>query len=290
MDKKKFVIIDDSDHRKKTIQKLKEIFTGDSVQIDENEPGDKNTYVVPPKDYTFAKFSPSVVTVDIGTPILSEVDGKPVQRGFMLHNIPGWKERNFIWSFANLTLYEPSGKATGVFVRNGRITNPDTGYPYYTMISEKTGNGFNSYVVMAIMKNNIIRIYETNKESTAEQQVLKDLGNIKYAFSGTDVLIRNGGKTESRAIKKLKKDENRPKTSIGFDDENNLLVAVTTSKTLQDWVKWGNTLKKLSPRATWISMDGGGSSTLVIKGVPRQVAENGSNGRKVATIIGWYDV
>ena len=37
-------------------------------------------------------------------------------------------------------------------------------------------------------------------------------------------------------------------------------------------------------------MDGGGSSTLVIKGVPRQVAENGSNGRKVATIIGWYDV
>lgn len=287
----KFEIINDTTHRKKSIQKLTQISTGDPAKLTDNESAGNTTYIVPPTDYTFAKFSPNRVNVvvDIGIPIINEVDGKKVQRGYMLHDIPGWKNRNFIWSFANLTLYEPSGKATGVFVRNGRITNPDTGYPYYTMISEKTGNNFNSYVVMAIMKNNTIRIYETNKESTAEQKVLKDLGNIKYAFSGSDVLIRNGGKTEPLAIRKLKKNEARPKTSIGFDDTNNLFVAVTTAKTPQDWVRWGNTLKKLSPRATWISMDGGGSSTMVIKGVPRQVAE-GKNGRKVATIIAWYDV
>lgn len=289
MSKDKFVIIDDSKFINYTLNKLKNSKINSSSKINENETSIKTTYIVPPTDYTFAKFSPSVVTVDIGIPIINQLNGKKVQDGFMLHDIPGWKNRNFIWSFANLTLYESSGKATGVFVINGRITNPDTGYPYYTMISEKTGNNFNSYVVMAIMKNNTIRIYETNKESTAEQQVLKDLGNIKYAFSGTDVLIRNGGKTEPLAIRKLKKDENRPKTSIGFDDKNNLLVAVTTSKTPQDWIRWGNTLKKLSSSATWISMDGGGSSTMVIKGVPKQVAD-GINGRKISTIIGWYDV
>jgi len=289
MSKDKFVIIDDSKFINYTLNKLKNSKINSSSKINENETSIKTTYIVPPTDYTFAKFSPSVVTVDIGIPIINQLNGKKVQDGFMLHDIPGWKNRNFIWSFANLTLYESSGKATGVFVINGRITNPDTGYPYYTMISEKTGNNFNSYVVMAIMKNNTIRIYETNKESTAEQQVLKDLGNIKYAFSGTDVLIRNGGKTEPLAIRKLKKDENRPKTSIGFDDKNNLLVAVTTSKTPQDWIRWGNTLKKLSSSATWISMDGGGSSTMVIKGVPKQVAD-GINGRKISTIIGRYDV
>lgn len=289
MSKDKFVIIDDSKFRNYTLNKLKNSKINSSSKINENETSIKTTYIVPPTDYTFAKFSPSVATVDIGIPIISQLNGKKVQNGFMLHDISGWKQRNFIWSFANLTPYEPSGKAKGAFVINGRITNPDTGYPYYTMISEETGNNFNSYVVMAIMKDNTIKIYENSNESTAEQKVLKDLGNIKYAFSGSDVLIRNGGKTEPLTIRKLKKDENRPKTSIGFDDKNNLLVAVTTSKTPQDWIRWGNTLKKLSSSATWISMDGGESSTMVIKGVPKQVAE-GINGRKISTIIGWYDV
>lgn len=245
--------------------------------------------VVPESDYSFSIFSPSRVTVDIGIPKIKQVDGKKIQSGFMLHDIPGWKDRNFIWSFANLTLYEPSGKATGVFVKNGKIANPETGYPYYTMISETTGRNFNKYVTIAIMKDNTVRLYETDSTTTAEQKILRDLKNIKYAFSGTDVLIRNGGETEERAISKLEDDKDRPKTSVGFYN-NNLMVAVTTAKTSQNWEKWGNTLRKINSNATWISMDGGGSSTIVIKGTPRQVAENVPNGRKVATIIGWYDV
>ena len=248
-----------------------------------------NSNIVPDGDYTVSIFSPAKAVVDIGIPKIKEVDGKKIQTGFMLHDIPGWKKRNFLWSFANLTLYEPSGKATGVFVKNGKVVNPETGYPYYTMVSEKTGRNFNKYVTLAIMKNNTVRLYETNDEQTAENQVLMDLQKIKYAFSGTDVLIRNGGKTEPNAIKKLKDDEERPKTSIGFYN-NNLIVAVTAAESKQDWEIWGNTLRKISPGATWISMDGGGSSTIVIKGIPKQVAENSPNGRKVATIIGWYDV
>lgn len=246
--------------------------------------------IVPKSDYSFSIFSPSNAVVDIGIPKITEVSGKKIQTGFMLHDIPGWKNRNFKWSFANLTLYEPSGKATGVFVKNGKIANPETGYPYYTMLSETTGGSFTRYVTLAIMKNNTIRLYETTNELTAEKQIIRDLENIKYAFSGTDVLIRNGGEIEKNTIRKLKPDENRPKTSIGFDNTNNLMVAVTTAKTSQDWEKWGNTLRKINPNATWVSMDGGGSSTLVVKGIPKQVAENIPNGRKVATIIGWYDV
>jgi exopolysaccharide biosynthesis protein len=157
------------------------------------------------------------------------------------------------------------------------------------MISETTGRNFNKYVTIAIMKDNTVRLYETDSTTTAEQKILRDLKNIKYAFSGTDVLIRNGGETEERAISKLEDDKDRPKTSVGFYN-NNLMVAVTTAKTSQNWEKWGNTLRKINSNATWISMDGGGSSTIVIKGTPRQVAENVPNGRKVATIIGWYDV
>lgn len=252
--------------------------------------------VVPESDYSYSIFNSKLAVVDIGIPKIKNINGNKTQTGFMLHNIPGWKKRNFLWSFANLTLYEPSGKATGVFVKDGKVANPQTGYPYYTMISEKTGNGFDRYVIMAIMKNGSIRLYETElndkkaiiKELTAEKKVLNDLQQIKYAFSGTDVLIRNGGETEPNAIRKLDDDKNRPKTSIGFYG-NNLIVAVTESQTTQNWEIWGNTLRMINPNATWISMDGGGSSTMVIKGIPRQVAEDKPNGRAVATIIGWYD-
>ena len=255
--------------------------------IDSNE---TKSNVVPTSDYTYAEINPATVTVDIGIPKIKN----NIQSGFQLLNIPQWQQRGFKWSFANLTLYEPSGKATGVFVKQGRITNPITEYPYYTMKSETTGGSFFRYVTIAILKNNTIKMYETDYDvrrniiQSAEDKVLRELKFIKFAFSGTDLLIRDGGPIEERAVRILDDDKSRPKTSVGFHG-NKLYVAVTTAKTSQNWIKWGNTLREINENATWISMDGGGSSTMVIKGIKKQVAE-GVDGRKISTIIGWYEV
>ena len=192
-------------------------------------------------------------------------------------------------SIANLTLYEPSGKATGVFVFNGRDRVPGTNFPYYTMKSEKTNSTFENYATIAIGKDGSVKLYETDDVESAEKKVLKDLYKIKYAFSGPRWLIKNGGELNTN-IGILQDDKNRAKTSVGFT-KTHILVAVTRYSTSEDafpagrkqtWTIWANTLRPIEPTATWVSMDGGGSPGIVINGSLKK-----GTSRKIPTVIYW---
>jgi len=295
------IVIGDDENLLKLFEKTSKINTSEKVYYDKNgkvvQSNNENT--VPKSSYTFAKFSASKSTIDIKPNIREDKSGKKFQSGYKFLDIREWHDTlpyKSQWSLANLTLYEPSGTATGVFVKNSSTRTLGTNVPYYTMRTERKGgnNTFYDYVTVAVMKNNTIKLYESDSKVSAENKVIRELSSIRYAFSGTDILIRNGGETIGNAIAKLNKNRERPKTSIGISG-NDLIVAVTVPKIgdrKQSWEIWGNTLRSIDSKATWISMDGGGSPGIIINGVIKQVAEvrnNQPNGRRIATIIAWTD-
>lgn len=252
--------------------------------------------VLPQSNYIFAKFPVQNTKIEIGDP---KTNQQGFQKGFKSYTLNQWHSRIPVqkerWSVANLTLFEPSGKATGVFVQDGRVSQPGSNFPYYTMKTELAGKNttFNDYSVVAIMKDNTVELFESDGTSTAEQKVLRRLSNIKYAFSGVRWLIKNGGPLNSN-IGILLKDEARAKTSVGFSGKN-MMVAVTRANDSdqnnvpQDWDKWANTLRKLDSTATWVSMDGGGSPAININGTLKlRSYKEKPEGRPVSTVILWY--
>lgn len=295
------IIVGDDDNLKKIFEKNNNLIASNKVYYDKNSKVVQNneSITVPKASYTFAKFKASKCVVDIRPNITYTKDGKIIQNGYKFLDIREWhdslpgKEK---WSLANLTLYEPSGTASGPFVRKGSVKTPATYVPYYTMESEKfAGRFFNDYITVAVMKDNTVKLYETDSKLSSERKIIRDLPFIQYAFSGTDILIRNGGETNKNAIGKLNKNKARAKTSIGISGKDTLIVAVTVPNSgddTQNWEMWGNTLRSIDSTATWISMDGGGSPGIIINGVIKQVAEkrqNQPNGRRIATIIAWYE-
>lgn len=257
--------------------------------------------VVNPSDYVYAKIPIKNIKLGIVPKFKRNARGEVIgQTGFEDYSISEWLSilqksgvKNI--SLANLTLYEPSGKATGVFVSDGRIRVPGTNYQYYTMSSETRLNSrFDNYVTVAIGKNgSFVKLYETDKDSTAEEKILKDLYKIQYAFSGTRWLIKDGGELNNN-IGILEKDKNRAKTSIGFTATHMLVVVTRYSGNLptskdnfpqgheQTWSLWANTLRQIEPTATWVSMDGGGSPGIVINGVLKK-----GTSREIPNIIYW---
>jgi len=244
---------------------------------------------VHPDDYDYRTIDAKAVTIHIGD---------PKSGGFTLHNAKKWIEGNTatgrlpLKNFVNLTLYEPSGKATSTFIKNGSQYHPKTGTQYYTMLSETTGRGLEYYETITVFNDGHIELLQTTfnrgKKITAEAKVLSRLSGINYAFSGSDVLILEGNAIDLSGKTFLQKDKARPKTSIGFHKDT-IFVAVTVPSgkhKAQNWPIWQNTLLSINSDATWISMDGGGSSTFVADGEIKLKAE-GNFGRAVSTVLSW---
>ena len=242
-------------------------------------------------DYLFFAIDPKIVTIHIGD---------PTSRGFKLQDAKSWidgnesADRKPLKNFINLTLYEPSGKATSTFIKDGSQYHPKTGNTYYTMVSETTGRALEYYETITVFNDGHIELFQTKTsrgvKTTAEQKVLARLKDVNYAFSGSDVLILNG-KHVDLTNSSLQKDKARPKTSIGFHN-NILYVAVTVpQKKAQNWSIWQNTLSYLQPDATWISFDGGGSSMIVVDGELKLKGEKGSRsyGRAISTVLSWSE-
>ena len=216
-------------------------------------------------NYQYVKVYSSNIKIAIGT-----VNGNK----FSKFNADDWGKK--YKNFANLTYYEPSGKASGIFVINGR-TNDDTGKSYYVSQSETRALSFSNWPAVVITKNNTVNIIEGTSTKTVEQQVLDNLSNIKYAFAASHILMRKGG-----SLKPGKPgDSGRPKTSIGINN-NNFIIAVTKGGNNQTWNTWGDTLRKIDSNAIWLQMDCGGSSMLTVNGI-KKIQQN----RAIPTIINW---
>ena len=247
--------------------------------------------VADPDDYDHFAIDPKIVTIHIGD---------PTARGFKLHDSKDWIDGNEstgrkpLKNFINLTLYEPSGKATSTFIKNGSPYHPKTGNQYYTMVSETTGRSLEWYETITVFNDGHIELFQVTtrpKKKTAEQKVLEKLKDVNYAFSGSDVLILEGKHIDLSGNESLQKDKGRPKTSIGFHN-NILYVAVTVpKKKAQNWKIWQNTLTYIQPDATWISFDGGGSSTMVVNGELKFKGEKGRReyGRAISTVLSWEE-
>lgn len=252
-----------------------------------------------PDDYDYRAIDSRIVSVHIGD---------PKSGGFSLHNAKNWIAGNTktgrlpLKNFINLTLYEPSGKATSTFIKDGSANHPKTGNKYYTMLSETTGRSLEYYETITVFNDGHIELFQTTYDRgqrrtiTAEQKVLSKLKDVNYAFSGSDVLILEGKAIDLSNKQFLQKDKSRPKTSIGFHKDK-IFIAVTvpsgkhkytTLNGKQNWPIWQNTLLSINPDATWISFDGGGSSTFVADSTIKLKAE-GDNGRAISTVLSWEE-